>query len=86
LVDGRSPDSEQYLWPENVEAWRVWCALQTQWRVGANGATGLDYSAVCAYMTEVGIVGELRRDVFAGVRAAERSTLDVWNERRQQGG
>jgi hypothetical protein len=41
---------------------------------------------VCAYLTEEGIAGDLRREVFAGVRAAERATLDVWNERRQHGG
>jgi hypothetical protein len=71
-----------YLWPENVEAWHCWCAVQTQWRVGMGGATGLDYAGVRAYLDEAGLQGQARRDTFAGICAAERATLEVWAEQR----
>lgn len=70
-----------YLWPDNVRAWNHWQGVQTQWRVGLRGATGLDYAGVRAYLDEADL-GEQRRDVFAGIQACERATLDVWAEQR----
>lgn len=71
-----------YLWPCNVPAWEHWCALQTQWRVGMSGATGLDYAGVRAYLDECGLDGDERKTIFAGIRAAESGTLSGWAERR----
>ncbi len=72
----------QYLWPCNVQAWQLWTQLQTQWRVGMGGATGLDYSAVRAWFDEMGLEGDTRRECWAGVRACERATLDAWASQR----
>lgn len=47
------------------------------------GATGLDYSGVRALLDELGVVGEERREVFNGIMAAERATLEVWAEKRK---
>jgi hypothetical protein len=76
--------TEAYLWPENESTWRAWQELQTQWRVGMGGATGLDYTAVRAYLDEAGLQGPARADVWTGVRAAERETLAVWAEQRKR--
>lgn len=70
------PKPKAYLWPCNVGTWRHWCELQTQWRVGVNGATGMDYAGVRAYLDECGLTGDERRDVWAGIRACERGTLE----------
>lgn len=72
-----------YLWPCNVPAWQAWQGVQTQWRVGMAGATGLDYAGVCAYLAELGLApgSPERRDTFAGIQAAEAATLDVWAQR-----
>lgn len=71
--------AEAYLWPCNVPTWGHWAQVQTQWRTGGmGGATGLDYAGVRAYMDEAGLQGEERKDTFAGIRAAERGTLDGW--------
>lgn len=75
---------EVYLWPCNVQAWQCWCDLQTQWRVGVAGATGLDYAGVRAYLDEEGLAGDSRRDVVAGIRAAERAALEVWAQQRER--
>lgn len=79
-----APTDQVYLWPENEEAWAHWCALQTQWRSGMAGATGLDYAAVVAYLREQGLRGDERRQVFDGIRAAETATLDVWARQRER--
>lgn len=73
-----------YLWPCNVPAWQAWQAVRTQWRVGAGGATGLDYAGVRAELDETGppTGTPARRDLWAGIKACEAATLDAWAEAR----
>lgn len=73
-----------YLWPCNVLAWQCWSGVQTQWRVGAGGATGLDYAGVRADLDERGLTGEERRDAFNGIKACEAATLKAWAEQRDR--
>lgn len=75
------PDELAYLWPDNVAAWDVWCDVQTQWRHGMSGATGLDYAGVRAHLDELGLTGDERKEVYEGIRAAERATLEARAER-----
>ena len=72
-----------YLWPCNVAAWQHWAGVQTQWRSGPGGATGLDYAGVRAYLDECGLCGDERKDIFAGLRAAEAGCLQGWDTARQ---
>jgi hypothetical protein len=68
-----------YLWPCNVDTFNHWCRLQTQWRVGMSGATGLDYTAVTTYLRD--IAGVKKKDLperFAEIRAMEVATLNEW--------
>jgi hypothetical protein len=66
-----------------VQAWGAWCELQSQWRVGFGGATGLDYAAALAHLRVAhGLRGADLRDVWEGIRAAERAQLEVWSEAR----
>lgn len=40
-------EPENYeVWPEHVEAVRMFLRCQTQWRAGPNGVLGLDYGVV----------------------------------------
>ncbi len=82
-ADGEAEGEPVYLWPECVEEWAHWQHLQTQWRVGMAGATGLDYQGVRAYFDEVGIEpGEARRELFACIQACEFACLEVWADQR----
>lgn len=83
LLDAPAAERVAYLWPDNVVAWNCWQGVQTQWRVGMGGATGLDYAGVRAYLDEADL-GDERRGVFAGIQACERATLDVWAEQRER--
>ena len=42
-----------------------------------SGATGLCYAGVRAYLDELGHTGPERRDIWLGIQAAERATLDA---------
>ncbi len=84
MLQNAGPPAEQvlYLWPDNVDTWAHWLALQTQWRSsGMGGRTGLDYAGVRAYLSETGLTGELRADVWRGILACERGALEGWAER-----
>lgn len=71
-------EDEVFLWPCNVRAWQCWCGVQTQWRIGFGGATGLDYAAVLAYLrTAERLRGDELLEVFEGLRAAERAVLEA---------
>jgi len=78
------PDELVYLWPCNVAAWDIWCDVQSQWRHGMGGPTGLDYAGVRAHLDEIGLYGEERREVYAGIRAAERATIEARAELAEQ--
>ena len=39
-------DDDTEVWPENWPAFQIFASLQTQWRVGVSGRTGLDYPAL----------------------------------------
>ncbi len=59
--------------------------MQTQWRIGMGGATGLDYTAVLAYLKDgKGLRGKQRREVFGLLQLCERETLQVWAEKRER--
>lgn len=80
-VSSKAEPQPLYLWPCNVLAWAHWQAVQTQWRVGMGGATGLDYAGVRAYLDECALPPQERADAWAGIRAAERGALDGFAER-----
>jgi hypothetical protein len=71
-----------YLWPCNLPAWNLFWDVQTQWRHGFNGPTGLDYQGVTAWMQANAIPGEQWAELLCGVRACERARLEVWADMR----
>jgi hypothetical protein len=72
-----------YLWPENVEVWNLWHAIQTQWRDGMAGRTGLDYTSVESVIRHrTSWRPRKRKQAFALIQACERAALDAWAEKR----
>lgn len=64
------------VWPENLESvafFTDYCP--TQWRVGINGITGLDYTAVLACLRSLRLSSERREELFADVRSMESAAL-----------
>ena len=48
------------------------------------GATGLDYTAVLAYLREFGMKSKERKQTFEGIQAAEVATLRAWSEKAKE--
>jgi hypothetical protein len=71
-----------YLWPCNVKTWNLWARVQTQWRAGMAGATGLDYAGVWSLLDRV--VRRPREALrhFDRIQDMERAALKVWDEKR----
>jgi len=87
----QDPDQEPqehdvcYLWPVNVEVFVLWRELQTQWRAGAAGVTGLDYTSVLAYLRGIaGFKPSQIKETFPLIQAMERATLIAFDEMRRE--
>jgi hypothetical protein len=75
---------EFHLWPEHVDAYVLFGQLQTQWRQGPRGATGLDYTAVLAHMRAIGVPSSDRRRLYEEVQIMERAALQAFAELRAE--
>lgn len=78
---GLSPDdyasSDAEVWPENVRAFQLFADLQTQWRVGMGGATGLDYNTLFHKMDRMGLEPDEYELLEDDVRTMEFAALDA---------
>jgi hypothetical protein len=79
---GIDQEDEFHLWPENVKTLRLWLGMQTQWWTDAEGGSGLRYEGVLAGMRMLGIPRKEQRELFLGLQAMERATLDARADRR----
>lgn len=64
------------VWPENWPAWRLFCDLSTQWRMGMNGPTGLDYTPLMRLLDQEHPSPDDWRSTFDDVRHLEAVALD----------
>lgn len=60
------------VWPENHEVFELFATLQTQWRTGMSGPTGLDYNTLFTYMT----LKHLSIDLLDDIRVMESAALN----------
>lgn len=80
---GLSPedfDQDVDVWPDNWPAFRLFNALSTQWRVGACGATGLDYTAIRDVADYIGIKKKQIAEIFPDLQVMEAEALLVMSE------
>lgn len=75
---------------DNVQTVLAFVALATQWRVSAVGVgnlvyLGLDYAAIPAVLSLLGVARRERAEVFAGLQLMERVALPLRNERKDRG-
>jgi hypothetical protein len=69
------------IWPENALAVDVFRYLQTQWRVGAAGATGFDYNIMHHKLDRMRLGAEEYEQVTDDIRFMEFEVLSVMNEK-----
>lgn len=75
-------EDEFGIWPDNVPAVETFIAMQTQWRVGMAGATGLDYTALPAVLSLVGVPADEHPDTFDCLRVMEAQAMTEMEKRR----
>lgn len=68
------------VWPDAWPAFRLFDAMSTQWRVGQGGASGLDYTAIPATASMLGISRRDLTDIFPDLRIMEVEALAVMAE------
>lgn len=64
--------------PDVWESYLVFSAMSTQWRVGMNGATGLDYSVIPNVLDLLNI--KSKATIFDDLRVMELKALELINE------
>lgn len=79
--DYEDEDAEEIIFDESMmQSWDVYCAMATQWRVGMNGATGLDYN-VLTFLFRVYNVTE-EEMVLNDIRILEAKALEMMNAKK----
>jgi hypothetical protein len=64
--------------PDVWESYLVFSAMSTQWRVGMNGATGLDYSVISNVLDLLNI--KSKATIFDDLRVMELKALELINK------
>lgn len=68
------------VWPENWPSYLVFSNMGTQWRVGMNGASGLDYNVLSEIWRRLKIPFNARDDIFQDIRLMESAALQQMND------
>lgn len=86
VPDDRMEEEAQvfYLWPEHVPAYELFERLQSQWRIGMQGCTGLDYGGVIAWLRETVPKRTRRAELLDELQIMEYAALGYWAERRKE--
>lgn len=72
--------NECEVWQDNWRSVTLFSRLATQWRVGMNGAIGLDYAAVESTLRLMAVPRCRWRTLFADMQIMEASVLDYRRE------
>lgn len=71
------------VWPDNLQAVNIFVTVMTQWRVGAHGATGLDYNVVYHKMDRMGLTPSEYDDIELDVRLMEDAALETIRKQKK---
>ncbi|MRW86779.1 hypothetical protein GJ698_22160 [Pseudoduganella sp. FT26W] len=73
------------VWPEHWPAYVLFCDLQTQWRTGAAGCTGLDYNVLDRRLDRLqqrqGLSDDERDALEDDIRTMEYEALATMHEK-----
>lgn len=73
-------ESDVEYWPDVREAVHLFSQVRTQWRVGAAGATGLDYGVVFALMDRMGLSADQWDELLGDIQVMEIEALVTMHE------
>lgn len=72
------------VWPDNWQAWSLFCQVSTQWRIGMGGPTGLDYGAIYPLLDRISADQSEWMDLFDDIQTLERAALKQMSENRSE--
>lgn len=67
------------VWPENWQAFNLFCRMQSQWNVGMSGASGLQYLVLFAFMARMQLSDEDHDLLLDDIQTLERAALEAMN-------
>ena len=76
--------NEVEVWEEHWPVFDLFLTMGTQWRVGPNGPTGLDYSVLPALLEILEIPPPERRKTLRDLQIIEVAALEGMAERRKR--
>jgi len=65
------------IWPDNYQAYLLFCTMDTQWRIGMSGPTGLDYAALPMALRMIAAPRTDWQQLMADVRVMESAALQA---------
>jgi hypothetical protein len=68
------------VWPENWQAWQLFAYMQTQWRIGFGGRTGLDYTVLHHKMDRMNLDPEEYEQLENDIRMLEFAALEAMSQ------
>jgi hypothetical protein len=80
--ESKQPDTGFIVWYDGQKALNLFLLLQTQWRHGFAGITGLDYAAVVAVINLHAPRRAQQRDLLDEIAAIETGALRAFGELR----
>lgn len=83
-VQQRSAKGPVSVWPENWPAFELFLRVQTQWRVGLAGYTGLDYVALYPLIDRAATTPQHWDQLLDDLRVMESEVLDHFAQLREQ--
>jgi hypothetical protein len=70
------------VWTENWAAFELFSFMQTQWRMGGFGATGLDYNVLFHKMDRMRLSADDYDVMEADIRVMEHEAMTVMSEKQ----
>lgn len=78
----RAQRDDFHVLPDNWDTVQAFISVQTQWKEGYAGPTGLDYNGVSFAFEMMGLKGtEKGRAIFEGLQLMEVAALKVFREK-----
>lgn len=70
--DFAEEDQVVWIWPENFDSFRVFCAMDDQWRPTNSGVLGLDYAVLPTVLRMLRIPRAAEPEIFSDLRVMAR--------------
>lgn len=67
------------IWPDCLDSYNLFSLMNTQWRGGMNGATGLDYSALPVVLEACDV--KISKDILSDIQTMEIAALKEMNKK-----